>query len=84
MSTYSHPMSSKIINPYIDILVGCFCYLALSFCGQFSGAQMNPSITLAQVYLRNNKFLKSYLFGQTIGAIIGILMGTFIVIEPIS
>jgi len=41
----------------------------------FSGGHLNPAVSIAFHFLRKNNKLKSYLFAQLLGALIGASIG---------
>jgi glycerol uptake facilitator-like aquaporin len=72
---YMHPIDKKILNPSYEFLISCFYYFALSVASPFSGGHLNPAVSIAFQFLRKDNKLKSYIFAQLLGALIGATIG---------
>jgi glycerol uptake facilitator-like aquaporin len=76
VSLYIHPIEKKIPNPTQDFLIAAFFYFAVSISAPFSGAHLNPAVTIAINMINKNKWIKQYFMGQLFGAFVGAAIGT--------
>jgi glycerol uptake facilitator-like aquaporin len=80
---YLPPIDEKIINPFHSIFISCSLFLALCWSGSMTGGHINPAVTLGQMFRSPKIPLKVgliYMISQLIGAFIGALICTNILI----
>ena len=72
-------------NPFHSIFCSAALFLCMSFAGQLTGGHVNPAVSLVFLLSKGNKVtplvFTAYLFSQYIGAILGCLIGYFLVLN---
>lgn len=61
-----------------DFLIACSLFLAISWCGEFTGGHVNPAVSLGLWIYEKYDHLWSYIIAQFAGALTGAIFGTIV------
>lgn len=75
-------VASDVPDCETDFLIACSLFLAISWCGEFTGAHVNPAVSLGLWVNSRYSNIMSYVLAQLSGAFVGALFGTGSLTQP--
>jgi glycerol uptake facilitator-like aquaporin len=67
---------SDIDSAPTDFFIACSLFLAISWCGEFTRAHVNPAVSLGIWISQRYPLIISYVLAQILGGFIGSMLGT--------
>ena len=77
-----HPIEDHVPNPTFEFLISCFFYFAISVSAPFSGAHINPAVTLSLNLIETSNKKIIYIVSQLVGGLAGASIGKDVSTQP--
>ena len=82
VGVYQHPIEDHVPNPTFEFLISCFFYFAISVSAPFSGAHINPAVTLSLNLIETSNKKIIYIVSQLVGGLAGASIGKDVSTQP--